>query len=111
MNRLPLRLGLCAVTAIILIGAVLFSMQWGREARSGQAGAGQAGDAAAAKPVTIPTELAGVLITLGLKDKAGTEWDGEVAISAGKVLAVDIVDGNPKASVEGTKFNVRSVAT
>src|SRR5688572_13655779 len=110
MNRLPLRLGLCAVTAIILIGAVLFSTQWGREARSGQAGAGQAGagqagDAAAAKPVTMPTELAGVLITLGLKDKAGTEWDGEVAISAGKVLAVDIVDGNPKASVEGTKFN------
>jgi len=106
MKSLPLRLGLCAVTAIILLGAVLFSTQWGREAVSGQAG-----DGPAAKPVTMPTELAGVLITLGLKDKAATEWDGEVAISAGKVLAVDIVDGNPKASVEGNKFYVRSVAT
>lgn len=106
MKSLPLRLGLCAVTATILSGAVLFSTQWGREALSGQAA-----DGPAAKPVTMPTQLAGVLITLGLKDKEGTEWDGEVAVSAGKVLAVDIVDGNPKASVVGNKFSVRSVAT
>src|SRR5262249_52733684 len=50
----------------------------------------------------------GLDITLGLKDKQPTDWDGEVHVSEGKVLAVTIVEGNPKATATGQRFTVRS---
>jgi hypothetical protein len=69
----------------------------------------EAGDKPAADTaVRMPANLAGLLISLGLKDEAVTDWDGEITVSAGKLLAIDIVQGNPKAGVEGNKFRVRT---
>src|SRR5439155_9744634 len=42
-------------------------------------------------------------------DTAATDWDGEVSVSSGKVLSIDILQGNVKASAKGGKFSVRSV--
>ncbi len=64
---------------------------------------------ATAQPVTMPGELTGLLIQLGLKDQKGTDWDGEVTVSAGKILGIDIVQGNAKATAQGNKFTVKSV--
>lgn len=68
------------------------------------------------KPVAVPANLAGLEIALGLKDVEGTDWSGEITISAGKILSIDIMQGNvkgkvEKAKVEGGKFSVRSVVT
>src|SRR5436189_6014548 len=70
----------------------------------------EAGDKpAAGKPVGLPANLGGVHIQLGLKDTAATDWDGEVTVSTGRVLSIDILQGNVKASAKGGKFSVRSV--
>ncbi len=75
------------------------------------------------KPVPMPPNLTGVLISLGLKDQQAVTWEGEVSISEGKILSLDIVQGNVGAAkkakakakakktgkVEGTRFNVATV--
>src|SRR5687768_593146 len=59
-------------------------------------------------PVVMPANLTGFLVTLGLKDQKGTDWSGAVSLSAGKLLAIDIVQGGAKSKVDGNKFTVRS---
>src|SRR5207244_3108683 len=70
------------------------------------------------QPVAMPANLTGVLISLGLKDQKTTPWDGEVSISEGKIIELDIVQGNvagkkkagkAKGKVDGAKFTVSSV--
>jgi hypothetical protein len=69
----------------------------------------EAGDAPVADaPVNMPADLAGLLISLGLKDAQPTDWDGEIVVSAGRLLALDVAQGNPKATVDGGKFRVRT---
>jgi hypothetical protein len=70
--------------------------------------AGDAPQREADTPVSMPAHLAGLFITFGLKDETVTDWDGEVTVSAGKVLSLDVVQGNPKARVNGAKFQVRT---
>jgi hypothetical protein len=61
------------------------------------------------KPVALPANLAGVEITLGLKDAEPGDWSGVISVSAGKILEVNIVQG-AKGKVDGSKFSVRSAA-
>jgi hypothetical protein len=63
----------------------------------------------AAKPVEMPASLVGLELSLGLKDKEPTPWAGSIEVSKGRVLAIDILRGNPQARVEEHKFFVRSI--
>jgi len=69
----------------------------------------QSGNAQAGRSVAMPAQLTGVLITLGLKDQKPTDWKGTLTVSAGKLLALDVAQGNPKAAVKGATFNVRTI--
>ncbi len=60
-------------------------------------------------PVAMPSQLEAVLISLGLKDETTTVWTGEVRVSNGKIVSLDIVQGNPKGSIKGGKFDLKSV--
>jgi hypothetical protein len=63
----------------------------------------------AGKPVVMPAHLAGVHIDLGLEDAKPTQWDGDVSVSEGKVLRLEVARGNPKAKVTDQHFTIRSV--
>ncbi len=97
MSALGITLGLFAL--VLLVG----------HSRSPQTEAQEQPKAAIGQPVVMPGQLTGVLLTFGLKDQKGTEWDGEVAVSQGKVVSIDIVEGGPKATAQGSKFNVKTV--
>ena len=105
MNRTRARTGAFFATLIVFTCVVLW---WSPRAQETAADE-QPKALPAGQPVAMPAGLTGVLITLGLKDEKATDWNGEVSVSAGKVLRVDIVQGNPKATVEGNKFTVRSI--
>src|SRR5262249_17814692 len=64
----------------------------------------------AGQPISRPPNLVGLEIALGLKDVEPTSWDGEVQISEGRLLEVQITRGNAKAKVDGQRFSVRSFA-
>lgn len=72
----------------------------------------EAGDGAstADEPVVMPANLAGLLITFGVKDQENTAWQGDISTSAGKIVALDVSDGNAKKSnAKNGKFNLKSV--
>ena len=56
--------------------------------------------------VAMPRGLIGLSITLGLKDEQRTPWDGEVTVSEGRVLGLDLVQGTLDSSTDGSKFKV-----
>ncbi|MCS7168282.1 MAG: hypothetical protein RMI91_03990 [Gemmatales bacterium] len=62
--------------------------------------------APSAVPMT-PTMTA-VQIELGLKDEQPTRWDGEVHLSEGKLLDMQVSFGGPMARVDGQRFIARS---
>jgi hypothetical protein len=59
-----------------------------------------------AQPVAQPADLIGLEIALGLKDSAPTEWEGDIKVSTGRVVAVEIERSGPNAEVEGTHFSI-----
>ena len=59
-----------------------------------------------AQPIAMPAGLIGLEIELGLKDSAPTEWEGDVKVSPGRVLAVEVERSGSNAEVEGTHFSV-----
>ena len=59
-----------------------------------------------AQPIAMPAGLIGVEMTLGLKDNAPTEWEGDVNVSLGRVIAVEVERSASNAVVEGTHFSV-----
>lgn len=61
------------------------------------------------QPVAMPAQPTAVQISLGLKDQKVTDWEGQITTSAGTILALDIVQGNPKATARAGKFNVRTI--
>jgi hypothetical protein len=88
-----------------ILGTVLLVCQ--DEFGPGEADGGQPA-AQVDAPVAMPAGLGGLLITFGLKDESPTEWDGHISVSAGKIVAIDIAQGNPKALVTGAKFKLKS---
>ncbi len=61
------------------------------------------------KAIAMPSNLVGLEIRLGLKDKEGTPWGGQVTVSEGRILDFTIAGGGPMASVTGTRFTGRTV--
>jgi hypothetical protein len=89
------------VFALAVMGAATLAYQDGHD--------GEVGDAPTNDPaVSMPGNLAGLLISLGLKDEQPTDWDGEITVSAGKLLALHVAQGNPKAQVQDGHFRVRT---
>src|SRR5262249_34483444 len=52
----------------------------------------------------MPTAAVGLEITLGIGAPGRTEWAGEVTVSEGKVLGLDVIRAAPGARVEAGKF-------
>src|SRR5258708_4839826 len=69
-------------------------------------GPGQGGTAGPRRgdAVAMPPGLVGLEIALGLSDARRTEWAGEVTVSQGRVLGIDVVRAAVDATVEGGKF-------
>jgi hypothetical protein len=59
-----------------------------------------------ARPIAMPAGQVGLEIVLGLKDGQRTDWEGDVKVSQGRVVAVEVERSGPNAAVEGTHFNV-----
>src|SRR5215475_402591 len=96
-----------ALFTVVVFAFVYFANKYGADQT--EAGDGQAD---ADQPVAMPANVAGMLISFGVKDKDKTNavWTGQVTASAGKILAMDVSGGNPKkSSVKGAKFNLKSV--
>lgn len=58
--------------------------------------------------VNVPKGAIGLEISLGLKDDRRTEWSGEITVSEGKVLSLEVTRSAVGASVSGPRFKVES---
>src|SRR5581483_11944261 len=77
--------------------------------------AAQAQPAAAAKRtpgriIPMPAQSVALEFDLGLKDEKATDWDGEVQVSEGRIAAMRVVRGGPKARVDGNRYVARTVS-
>lgn len=61
--------------------------------------------------VTINPKVRGCLIELGVKDRVGTDYQGKVKLSKGKILQFYPVQGDPKSTTTGTSFDGKSAST
>lgn len=58
--------------------------------------------------VNMPANLIGLEITVGLKDTRRSEWVGELRLSEGKVVSLEVVRGGADFRVEGSRFQVET---
>jgi hypothetical protein len=73
----------------------------------------QAGGALApvpGQPVALPPGLVGLEIALGLNNALPPDWEGEIQVSEGRVLSIEVLQGAPGAQVNGAKFAVKAKA-
>jgi hypothetical protein len=56
----------------------------------------------------MPANLVGLEVALGLNDKEPTRWDGDIRVSEGRVMGLEVVRGDPQAKAEGNRFTARS---
>ncbi|MCS7252500.1 MAG: hypothetical protein RMK18_04110 [Armatimonadota bacterium] len=61
-----------------------------------------------AKPVTMPLDSVGVLITFGVTDKEPTKWSGEISVSNGQIISLTGFRLGAKMSVEDNRFIIWS---
>jgi hypothetical protein len=58
------------------------------------------------QPVAMPTDLVGLEVRLGLRDAVPSEWTGEVKVSEGRVVGIEVDRSGAGARVEGSRFSV-----
>ncbi len=58
--------------------------------------------------VAMPPRMIGLQIELGLTDDQPEDWEGEVEVSEGRVLKIDVVRSAAGARVEGNRFRAGS---
>ena len=58
------------------------------------------------RPIAMPAGLVGLEIALRQKDGQATSWEGEVKVSEGRVVSVEIERAGPNPVVEGGRFRV-----
>jgi hypothetical protein len=56
----------------------------------------------------MPSNLVDLEVELGIKDIEPTVWDGDVQVSEGRVAAIEIVRGGPRARARDNHFYCRS---
>ncbi len=108
MSRRQVQNSTASLITLVVFACVFVFLKPGGESTSQPAGPARPPQRPAGEAVAMATNLAALHITLGLKDKQDTDWDGEVSISAGKILNIDLLQGNAKRKVDGHKFFVRS---
>ncbi len=59
-----------------------------------------------AQPLAMPRELIGLEIVMGLNGSDETTWEGDIRVSEGRVLELDVVRSGPNPRIEGTHFSV-----
>ena len=110
MSRAPLRR---SVAGVITLGLLIVALVGFRPDQQAETQDKPAPTARKPRPpgqaVAMPANLAGLEIRLGLKDEKGTPWDGEITVSEGRVVGLNISGGGPKASVNGNKYTGRTV--
>lgn len=57
-------------------------------------------------PVAMTPEQISLEVLMGIKDKEQTVWAGEVSVSEGKVVSVEVGQGGVKSTVDGARFSV-----
>ena len=62
------------------------------------------------EPVEMPPGLIGLELGLGLKEPLAAEWDGEIKVSEGRVVEIDVERAQGDAVVNGARFSVAPVA-
>ena len=58
--------------------------------------------------VAMPRGLVGLELAFGLHDNEPTEWEGDITLSAGEVVDVQIVESGVRAEARGGHFRVAS---
>lgn len=74
-------------------------------------GAGHEEDEHEAEPgpaIDLPDRPIELSIELGREDEEQVRWEGELKLSEGKILAVDLTQASVDSKVEGAKFNART---
>ena len=56
--------------------------------------------------VAMPRGLIGLAITLGIRDQQRTPWGGDITVSEGEVLGVEIAQGTLDSTSDGPRFTV-----
>jgi hypothetical protein len=110
MTRTRVRGGIAGLAAVVVVTlAALVASGPTRQAPAGaQAQEPPPRKRPAAKPIPMATDLIGLEVLLGLKDREATRWDGEVKVSEGNVALLE-VQRPPNRRVNGAHFRVHSV--
>jgi hypothetical protein len=56
--------------------------------------------------IAMPRGLVGLEVSLGLRDDEPTDWEGDIALSAGEVVDIAVLNSGAPAQVRGAHFNV-----
>lgn len=108
MSQWQIRRGAWGLTAAVMLAAVLVASRWQGPGLAGKDGAKNGvKPRPAGQPVLMPVKQTSLLISLGAKDpKEAVTWQGELAVSEGKITSVAVAQGKGKA--EGNQFTVSS---
>jgi hypothetical protein len=106
MSKARVRRGVAGLATVLVFGLALFIRGPSRPGSSVQAE--QPGKARPeAKPLSMPANLVGLEIALGLKDTEPTGWGGQIQVSEGRVASMRVMrGGNP--SVTANRYTARS---
>ncbi|HVX60571.1 MAG TPA: hypothetical protein VHC19_08215, partial [Pirellulales bacterium] len=73
-----------------------------------QAGVGHEDAAAPAAAIKLPERPVELLIELGIEDEEQVRWKGELKLSEGRVLSLELVQGSRDSKLDGSAFDVRT---
>src|SRR5207248_2773481 len=93
-----------AVAILLVVASLVFIGWWWKKGYSAEAPEANLGELA----VELHASTIAVQLTLGLNDKQPTAWDGQVALSAGRL--VEIEDLTAHRTVGAAAWQVRSTA-
>ena len=60
------------------------------------------------KPISMPANLVGLEILLGLKDKEPSGWGGNVQVSEGRLAGLSVIRGGPNGKADGNRYTART---
>jgi hypothetical protein len=108
MTRARITSGVAGLVTVAVFALLLGIM---RPTRDGEAvsAAPAAKPRPPGRPVAMPARLTGLQIALGLKDEEPTAWGGDIRVSDGKVLEVEVLRPGRAAGPGGSSWKVSSV--
>jgi hypothetical protein len=73
-----------------------------------QQGSARSADPVPGQPIAMPSSLVGLEIDFGQSGEGNARWQGEVRVSEGRVVSVDVVQGALTSRVDGARFTVKA---